>query len=324
MPELGAGRSLLFIIGTGRCGSTVVQELLTHHPDIGFVSNVDTKLAHLALKGRWNSLLYERAPSELSRRDKLHLGLIQRRFHYGPSEAYRLLSREVSPLVSEPFRDLTADDVTPWLEKRFRSFFETRVRAQRTPAFLHKFTGWPRAGFIHAVFPEARYLHVIRDGRAVASSLMQRPWWRGYLGPTGWGFGPLPEEYEEEWERSGRSFVALAGIEWKLMMDAFDKARATIPDDRWMEVRYEDFVEHPREHTDRALRLIGLEWTQQFEAAFAAYPVSVVRRQSYRGDLTAAQVVMLDQILGEELRKRGYTTGDGTAQAGPETGTSSA
>ena len=31
----------LFVLGTGRCGSTLVEEVLARHPDSGFVSNLE-------------------------------------------------------------------------------------------------------------------------------------------------------------------------------------------------------------------------------------------------------------------------------------------
>jgi hypothetical protein len=182
-------RRYLFIVGTGRCGSTLVQELIARHPHVGFVSNVDNALAGLNPKGRANQLLYGNIPSGLGRRDRAYLKNLRftlgERVHFGPSEAYKILSRQVSPTVSEPFRDLTAEDVTPWLAKRFRAFFEERAEAQDVDVFMHKFTGWPRARFIAEIMPEARFLHVVRDGRAVASSIVQRPWWKGWLGSNG-------------------------------------------------------------------------------------------------------------------------------------------
>jgi hypothetical protein len=298
---------LLFIIGTGRCGSTVVQELLARHPDIGFVSNVDAWLAPLDLKGRWNGPLYRRLPLQLTRRDRVGRGLVQRRLHFGPSEAYRLLDRQVSHIISTPFRDLTEDDLTPWLAARLRRFYLERAAAQLTPVFLHKFTGWPRARFLHAVFPEARFLHVLRDGRAVAASLMQRPWWRGQLGPWGWRFGPLPPPYSEEWEANGQSLVALAGLEWKILIDAAEQARAALPPDRWMDLRYEDFVRDPRGSIRSILSWMDVPPAGDVDAALAtAY--SLERTTAYRRHLAPGQVAMLDDLLGDHLRRYGYAT----------------
>jgi hypothetical protein len=298
---------LLFIIGTGRCGSTVVQELLARHPDIGFVSNLDAYLAPLDMRGRWNGPLYRRLPLQLTRRDRVGRGLVQRRLHFGPSEAYRLLDRQVSRIISTPFRDLTEDDVTPWLAARLRRFYLDRAAAQGTPVFLHKFTGWPRARFLHAVFPEARFLHVVRDGRAVASSLMQRPWWRGQLGPWGWQFGPLPPRYREEWESHRQSLVALAGLEWMILIDAAELARASLPPACWMDLRYEDLVRDPRAEVEAVLSWIEVPWVPEVEDALAV-PYSLERTAAYKRHFTPAQVAMLDELLGDHLRRYEYTT----------------
>ena len=308
-----AGRKYLFIVGTGRCGSTLVQELIARHRQVGFISNVDSTLGAFDPKGRANRFLYGSTPSGLGRRDRSYLKSLRftlgERVHFGPSEAYKIIRRQIGPTISEPFRDLTEADVTPWLAARFRSFFEERAEAQDARVFMHKFTGWPRARFIDAVMPNARFLHIVRDGRAVASSIVQRPWWKGYLGVPGWGFGELPDDLREMWERHDRSLIVLAGLEWRILMDAFDATAAAIEGDRWLELRYEDIVADPRGHWDRILHHAGLPWDPEFEAAFQQYPVATSRRQAFRRDLTEAQVAQLEDVIGDHLQARGYGLG---------------
>jgi hypothetical protein len=303
----------LFIIGTGRCGSTLVQELIAGHPDVGYISNLDMALAPFNPKGRGNHAIARMMTGSLGRRDSAYLKhrryTLAEHVHFGPSEAYRLIDRQLSPIVSEPFRDLTAADVTPWLAERFRSFFTERANAQATPVFMHKFTGWPRAGFIHAVMPEARFLHVVRDGRAVASSIVQRPWWKGRLGVPGWGFGDLPPDLAEIWHRHDRSFITLAGLEWRILMDAFDAARASVPSEAWLELRYEDLVSDPRAHWPAIVDHAGLVWDERFESVFGAYPVATGRREAFRTDLTPAQIERLEEAIGGHLEARGYRIG---------------
>jgi hypothetical protein len=296
-----------FVLGTGRCGSTLVHEILARHPDVGFVSNLEDRLP--SVPGRWNNDLYRRVPNRLTTKGGLR---------YAPSEAYRALDREVSPALVAPVRDLVAEDVTPWLERRFRTFFESRAAAQRRPVFLHKFTGWPRAGFVRRIFPEARFINVVRDGRAVANSFLQMPWWLGYRGPEAWGWGPLPPAYAREWEESGRSFAVLAGLEWKILMDAFDAARELVPEPLWLEVRYEDFLDDPRRHLRAMLDHLGLEWTPAFERSVARYRFETGRRDAYRRDLGIHDVAMLDASLTPVLERHGYvpTTDDRPARHG--------
>jgi hypothetical protein len=290
----------VFLVGTGRCGSSLVQEVLARHPDVGFVSNLEDRLRAGPAAGRWNGVLYRRVPEWFT---------VKGRLRYAPSEGYRLLEHEVSPLVSSPFRDLEPDDATPWLAGRFRSFFERRARAQGGPVFLHKFTGWPRAGFIAQIFPEARFVHVVRDGRAVASSLLQMPWWQGFRGPAEWGWGPLSDRDGRAWNASGRSFALLAGLEWKLLMDAFERARADVPDDQWLDVRYEDFVADPRGRIKELLSFMGLEWTERFERGFRRHTIRADRTEAYLRDLSPEEVAALDRSLRPHLARLGYPTG---------------
>lgn len=306
MPRSTNDKAMLFIIGSGRCGSTMMQEVIARHPDTGFISNVDANFRSLNMKGRWNSAIYRHIPQAFTQRDRRFARFGPLQFRFGPSEAYLMLNKRVSLIISETRRDLRAEDVTPSLDARLRKFFEERMQAQKKDLFLTKFAGWPRARFIHAVFPEARFLHVVRDGRAVAESLVRRPWWRGYQGPHAWQFGPLSEQHAKEWEASGRSFIALAGLQWKILMDAFDDARAALPEESWMQVRYEDFVADPRSHLKDILEFAGVEWTPGFEKGFAKYEFMPERKDAYRDNLTEEQAKTLDELLADHLTRLGY------------------
>jgi hypothetical protein len=291
---------IVFFVGTGRCGSSLVHEIVARHPDVGFVSNVDDRLPSLGRLGDRNNALYRRVPERMTRKG---------RPRFAPSEAYRLLDREVSPVVSEPFRDLVASDATPWLIERFRTFFLRRMAAQDTRVFTHKFTGWPRVGFIRAAFPEARIVHVVRDGRAVANSWLQMSWWDGYLGPDRWRFGPLPPHYRAEWEASDRSHVVLAGIAWKLLLDAFDAARAEVPDSDWLELRYEDVLDAPGESFARILDVCRLDMDPTLQTYLATHAPTTGRRASFTRDLDRSSLEQLDASLAAHLAARGYEVG---------------
>ena len=292
---------------------------MARHRDVGFVSNVDTFLAPLGPKGRYNGLLYRVVPGGYSRRDTAYLKHLRftlgERMHFGPSEGYRLLSRQIAPLFSEPFRDLTEDDVTPRLERRFRAFFEGRKRVQDKPIFLHKLTGWPRARFVHRIMPAARFIHVVRDGRAVANSLMQRPWWKGHRGPDAWGFGPLSPDDRRAWDATGKFFVALAGLEWKILVNAFHDAGSVIGRLRWIDVRYEDLVADPRRRFQHLLGFAGLRWDDDFERQFRRHPFTTERLEAFRADLAPEQLAMLEELLRPELERLGYPTSSAAMEA---------
>ena len=179
-----------FVLGTGRCGSTLVHEVLARHPDVGFVSNIEDRFPVPASPG-YDGTTTSTGSCPSSSRGRAGL-------RFAPSEGYRALDREVSPVLSTPFRDLLAEDVTPWLSARTLRFFQERARIQDKPLFLHKFTGWPRSGFLQRILPDARFVNVIRDGRAVANSFLQMPWWRGLPRARRVGLGTAPRGVRED------------------------------------------------------------------------------------------------------------------------------
>jgi len=269
----------LFVVGTGRCGSTLLAEILAGHPEIGWISNLPPRLARVA-----------RA-----------LPLSPH-----PIEAYGPLAQQVSPMLVDPCRDLTADDAAPWLERRLRRFFDNHAQDQGRPVFMHKFTGWPRARLLAAVFPEARFVHVYRDGRSVANSYLQVGWWRGYRGVPEWSFGDLSEGERQEWEASGHSWTYLAGLEWKRLMGAFETARAEIGSQRWLDLRYEDLVVRPKDETAAVLRFAGLESWDGLDATLSRLGVSEGRRDAYRDELRPEDVYLLESMLASTLAHWGY------------------
>lgn len=293
MPERVFG----FVLGTGRCGSTLVQEILARHRDVGFVSNLEDRVGPASLLSRWNGPLYRRLPPSWTQKGRVR---------FAPTEGYRVLDREVSPVLSMPPHDLTAEDATPSLAARFRTFFESHAAAQGAPVFVHKFTGWPRAGFVAASLSGTRFVHVVRDGRAVASSWLHMPWWRGDHGPEGWHFGPLPPAYAEEWAASGRSQVVLAGLAWKLLLDAFDVAQAATADRPWLVLRYEDVVSDPETTMRVLVEFLGLEWDRYFASQLSRFTFDASRLDAYRRQLDPTELTRLEHTLESHLCRYGY------------------
>ena len=274
-----------------------MHEILANHEDAGFVSNFDDNVPWLRSLGRFNGPLYGLSKGAFTRKGTLR---------FAPSEAYRLISREVSPIYQNSCRDLQATDATPWLKRQFRRFFEARWRAQGRDVLLHKYTGWPRIGFFADIFPEARFVNIVRDGRAVANSWLQMEWWGGYRGPENWPWGPLPEDLKSEWEASGYSFVVLAGQSWRLLMEAFQRAAATIDSGRYLELRYEDVVATPEESLRAIAEFLELKWSPRLSDAVGRIRMDSSRTRAFERDLNASQMADLEHSIGALLRRYGY------------------
>ncbi len=288
-----------FVIGTGRCGSTLLHEMLCRHRDVGFMSNLDDRLPIGGAFNRWSGDLYRALPNGFTAKGRLR---------FAPSEGYLALEREIGGALVWARRDLVAADATPWLADRFRSFMAKRQSPQAEQVFVHKFTGWPRSGFLQAVFPEARFVHVVRDGRAVANSWLQMPWWMGYRGPGAWQWGELSAEHQQIWSASGESFPVLAGLGWSILIEAWLEARDELAPGSWLDVRYEDLLDRPHDVMNEVTRFFGLGHDPEFASAVDDYQLDRSRAEAYADDLGGTTTGLLTSIMGPQLAVYGYET----------------
>jgi hypothetical protein len=283
----------IFIVGTGRCGSTAFHRLLGAHPQLMWLSGFAEQFPN---RPSWNRWAVTAVGNPVIRR------LFGARIK--PGENYGFWYKHAYGF-GEPGRDLVSTDVTPRVKKQMRAVIERMLTAKRS-RLLIKLTGWSRIGFLNEIFEDAKFIHIVRDGRAVANShLHVNAWqWRGWYGPYSWRYGPLSAEDHAAWEASGRSFVALAGIQWKIHTRAIESARQALDPKRFLEVKYETFCEQPLETCRRVMEFAELEGSAAFERHVQATPIKDTDR--WRKDLSAEQGAVLTSLLREDLLRYGY------------------
>ena len=117
------------------------------------------------------------------------------------------------------------------------------------------------------------------------------------------------EPYRSEWVDSKRSYTRLAAIAWKLLMDSYERASQGLLPQRYLEVRYEDFLEDPRETVESILSFTGLPWTPDFETHFHKQEINRSRSTAFERDFSPEQLTEVEDSLSEKLVKYGYATG---------------
>lgn len=286
----------MFMLGTGRSGTTLAFSLVARHSKLAWFSNYDARFQGAVPSGALRTVL--RVPW-LARQNWLR----ERRWTLRPMEYYAPLD-DAFPGFSTTFRNLEASDVTPWAARRLQRLLADKAAADGLERVFVKWTGWSRAGFMNAIFPDACFVHVHRDGCAVANSLMQRDFWRGWQGPHQWRWGPLPPPQQEIWERNGRSFVVLAGLQWQLVFREIVASLASLPAERVMHVAYEELCRDPVDAVEHVCAFGGLPPDPRLPGLVRATEITEQAIDRWRSDLSTEQADLLQSILADDLAVR--------------------
>lgn len=113
--------------------------------------------------------------------------------------------------------------------------------ARRRRARYVDHTPWYAAlvPFISLLYPSARFVHMLRDGRQVVRSLEE-----SHASGFGW---------------AGDTVASRARL-WATLVGRARRAGRALPDDRYLELRYEDLCAAPRPTLGRALDFAELRW----------------------------------------------------------------
>ena len=281
----------IFITGLGRSGTTLIHTMLSTHPHVSWLSLLCGKFPGRPYLNRWLMLAIDVPILNI---------YLKRRFV--PLENYAFWDFYFAGF-SHPNRDLVASDVSLRTRSALRRVTSDLLTVKRN-RLLVKITGLPRISFLHAIFPDAKFIHVVRDGRAVANSRMNTSFWKGWQGINIWG-GQMPEHFRQEWEQHRRSFVALAGIEWKTHMDQLEAVKRDFPDIDICQIRYESFCANPVGELKRIADHCELAWDAKFETAIRAFHVKSAN-EKWKTDLTDEQRAILEEVLGPYLLRYDY------------------
>lgn len=283
-PEAPPG--MLFLVGRGRSGTTLLRAMLDAHPAVSV------------------------AP------EALFVMNAYRRYHRGPWDRRRVEAFARDIWLERKLRtwDLDEAEVTGALlavpEPDFAALCRTVYRAY---ARLH---GKPAPRWVgdknphHALFvpelmaafPEARFVHIVRDYRDNVLSYQK--------------------------VRFDLNGTAALAARWRRYNEAVLRAAARAPE-RFMTLRHEDLAEAPRASLDRVCGFLGIAFDEAmlrfFEAhkgegrgwhAGLASPVDAGRLGRWREAMPAARVAVAERICGALGERLGYPmSGNGRGHA---------
>jgi hypothetical protein len=157
---------------------------------------------------------------------------------------------------------------------------------------------------LHHLFPRARFLHVIRDGRSVALSLLE--WAAGGKGPA-------------RFELWGQEPVAMCALWWRWQVSAGRRDGFALGPPSYREVQYEELVSRPERVLDDITRFLGLPQAPQMlryhEGRMRSKPGLSAKQawlpptpglRDWREEMTARDLEVFEAVAGDLLFELGY------------------
>lgn len=265
----------VFVVGCQRSGSTLLGAMLGSHPDMVCLPEAQF-LTDLMPPGEPDQPV---VPAHI-------IDEVDRHWRFRVWE-YDLGGRRPDPGdCPDTFRG-----AMEWLVRQY----DRDHRSGRSRIWIEQQPGHVRQlDRLFRHFPDARAINVIRDGRAVAASLL----------PLDWGPNEiLPAAHFWE-QRVGRGFAAAAFLR----------------PDQLMHIRYEDIVREPEASMRRCADFIGIEYHPSMLTTmglrlprFTHYQHGLIgslpnpdRIDAWRKKLTPRQIEVFESVNADLLRYLGY------------------
>ena len=290
----------LFIVSTGRSGSTMLSDLLALHPDVLSLSELFNALHPLGFRkdpidgpDLW-SMLSEPRPRHTAWLRLMERGLAIDEFRYPLASAARFREIGIPPLLAMTLPPLTQDPdgLHEELGVFVQSLPEDRIHRQYLRVFqwlcmrLGRRFWFERSGaslgLVHPLshfFPDAKFIHIFRDGREFAVSASRfAPMRMGMIGtmfknrfgsapyltptyqvpddlPPAWR-GLVPESFDVDVFQRFELPIDQIGMAWSEMIAVGMKLLGQVPAERVLHVRYESMLDAPHAELRRIVRFM--------------------------------------------------------------------
>lgn len=299
--------SPVFLIGMPRSGTSIISEAISLHDDLGWISNwvnAFPRCYWLSALNRANSLPVLGAHLRGKKKQKEDISSTLRKFLPYSIEAFPVWEFLCGKKFS--YQYLIDSCATEIEKKRVLSYIKNLLFFQGKQRFFSKFTGPPRINFLNSIFERPFFIHVTRDPRAVVSSLLNISFWRENGLQSPWWEGGLPENYILEWIESGKSSAVLAAIQWKRILEISWQEKEIAGEDRYLELKYEDFVKSPHEHLNKIYDFVGLSESKKAHEYLKSVGKMKDMNYKYKENLSEKEIISIERTTRIVARKAGY------------------
>lgn len=195
-----------------------------------------------------------------------------------------------------------ASDATDEEARRIKGAFGFYQFSRRKRIFVNK---CPRSSvrlpFIEAIFPEAKYIHVYRDGRAVVSSILDLIEREPFRQSIPLGAFCKPADWRELVKMEP---LVRHACQWRDIMQTIREDSGAIDKKQWLDVSYEEFCRKPGETMSSVFEFMGARPGKEQIRNIENMPQK--NDQKWRQRFSDEEIASMNEIMGQQLRAYNY------------------
>jgi hypothetical protein len=212
-----------FIIGTGRCGTTMLAQMLNSHSQVCVPPELQILFEYSNNGARLHEIFLENKNKSYCSNDFVEL--IRKRCPHKFQEYYDYKSffeKQQYPILN--------------LKELVNNLYSEIAASKHKEIFIEQ-TPWygQRIDILNELFPDAPYIHIVRDGRDVAISFARTPWWHKDIGQN-----------LERWHLEVQQII--------------NSSHKILKPNQMLQIRYEDFVEQPESGLRHICGFLGIDY----------------------------------------------------------------
>lgn len=237
----------IFLVGSERSGTTLLRLMLNFHPEITWLNEFEYAVGMVSDKGKYPNL----------------------ENYYRWLETHRIFQMsEMSIDRSLAYPEL----VNSFLQQRLETFQKPLVGA----TVHHHFDR------LLKIWPDAKFIHIVRDPRAVSRSCVIQGW-------------------------AGNVWVGLS--RWITAERTWEKMRPQLAPENQLEIRYQDLVVNNREVLGQVCNFIGVDYSEKMldyihTTDYGLPDPTLIH--SWRTKLGKRDIQLVEARVGKRMVERGY------------------
>ena len=283
--------SPVIFIGPGRSGSTIISEIILAHESLAWPSNHQEYLPRTALVNLLRPLFDNRFWRVIGEKGQLNETRFLNCLLPLPAEAFPFWESLTRPGIDFSRGFLLGEVADESEKRRIRKAVARIVAWQGKQRFSMKITGPGRIGYLQSIFPDARFVNVVRDPVATVRSLLTVPFWKDLGMHRLWWTGAYSEDEIARFESLKSDPIAATAFQVnKVLQTTLMEAQTS--NAKLLTVLYEDFVADPTATVEDICSFLNLSVSTTLQEKLRQTAVHDQNQRKAKPEETSAQAIL--------------------------------